>query len=157
VIGSGKRYLFSEPQGPERTEVLIKFNLDEYPILAALLSDSKDFGGNGSHRCHFLVWRSSKMHFHLILNAKIHRREKNHKYFSHFVTKVEHFCNASGRVRLRPNRNRRPTFDVRGFAHESRGTRFLLKIPGQPQSLLRRSFALPSNLLLRCLAGNCLS
>ena len=55
VIGSGKRYLFSEPQGPERTEVLIKFDLDEYPVLAALLSDSKDFGGNGSHRCHFLV------------------------------------------------------------------------------------------------------
>jgi hypothetical protein len=50
-----------------------------------------------------------------------------------------------GRVRLRPNRNRRTKFDVRDFAHEAGDTRFLLIIPGQPQSRLRRSFALPTN------------
>ena len=33
-------------------------------------------------------------------------------------------------MRLRPNWNRPPNFDVRGFSHETRGTRFLLKIPG---------------------------
>jgi hypothetical protein len=50
-----------------------------------------------------------------------------------------------GRVRLRPNRNRRANFDVRGFAHERSDTRLLLKISDQPRSRLRRSFALPTN------------
>jgi hypothetical protein len=34
---------------------LIEFDLNEYSVLAALFSDSKDFCRDGSHRCHFLA------------------------------------------------------------------------------------------------------
>jgi hypothetical protein len=63
------------------------------------------------------------------------------------------FCGRFGKgenwVRLRPNRGRRPKSDLAGAAspiNQPRGTRFLLKIQPQPRSLLRRSFALPTNL-----------
>jgi hypothetical protein len=46
---AGKRYLFSESQGVERTQIFLEFDLNEHSVLAALLIDSKNFCGNWSH------------------------------------------------------------------------------------------------------------
>jgi hypothetical protein len=53
VTGPGERDLFSESQAAEGTRVGLEFDLNEYAVLAALLSDRKDFSRDGSHRCHF--------------------------------------------------------------------------------------------------------
>jgi len=46
---AGKRYLFSESQGVERTQIFLEFDLNEHSVLAALLIDGKNFCGNWSH------------------------------------------------------------------------------------------------------------
>ena len=53
VTGPGERDLFSESQAAEGTWVGLGFDLNENAVLAALLSDRKDFSRDGSHRCHF--------------------------------------------------------------------------------------------------------
>jgi hypothetical protein len=44
-----KRYLFSESQGVERTQIFLEFDLNEHSVLAALLIDCKNSCGNWSH------------------------------------------------------------------------------------------------------------
>jgi hypothetical protein len=45
----------------ERTQIFLEFDLNEYSELATLLSDRKDFCGDGSHMCHFLRQTSPEM------------------------------------------------------------------------------------------------
>jgi hypothetical protein len=49
VTRPGERNPFSESQGVEGTGVGLEFDLNEYAVLAALLSDRNDFCGDGSH------------------------------------------------------------------------------------------------------------
>ena len=44
-----KRFLFSESQGVERTQIFLEFDLNEHSVLAALLIDCKNSCGNWSH------------------------------------------------------------------------------------------------------------
>jgi hypothetical protein len=53
VTGPGERDSFSESQGTEGTGVGLDFDLNKYAVLVALLSDRKDFCGDGSHKRHF--------------------------------------------------------------------------------------------------------
>jgi hypothetical protein len=55
VTGTGERFHFAELQGLKGTEVSIEFDLHKNSVLAALLIDSKDFRGDGSHGWHFYV------------------------------------------------------------------------------------------------------
>jgi hypothetical protein len=61
VAGTGERFALSEPQSVERTQIFIKFDLNEYSVLAALLVHGKDFCGNGGHLRHFLRLTSPEM------------------------------------------------------------------------------------------------
>jgi hypothetical protein len=56
-----KRFLFSESQGVERTQIFFEFDLNEHSVLAALLIDCKNFCGNWSHSRHFLRLTSPEM------------------------------------------------------------------------------------------------
>ena len=47
------------------TQIFLEFDLNEYSELPTLLSDDKDFCGDGSHMCHFLRQTSPKMDFAL--------------------------------------------------------------------------------------------
>jgi len=49
VTSTRKRFLFSESQGVERTEIFLEFDLNEHSVLAALLIDCKNSCGNWSH------------------------------------------------------------------------------------------------------------
>jgi len=53
VTGPGERDPFSESQGAEGTGISLEFDLNEYAVLAALLSDRKDFCRDASHKRHF--------------------------------------------------------------------------------------------------------
>ena len=53
VTRPGERNPFSESQGMEGTGVGLEFDLNEYAVLAALLSDRKDFCRDASHKRHF--------------------------------------------------------------------------------------------------------
>ena len=49
VAGARERFIFSESQRVEGAKVLSDFGLNEDSVLAALLIDSKNFCGDGSH------------------------------------------------------------------------------------------------------------
>jgi hypothetical protein len=53
------------------------------------------------------------------------------------IIRLSMVASSDGRVGPRPNGNRRPNFDVRGFSHQPRGTKYFLKIQPQPRSRLR--------------------
>ena len=55
VTGTGERFHFSELHGLKGTEVSIEFDLNKNSVLAALLIDSENFRGDGSHGWHFYV------------------------------------------------------------------------------------------------------
>ena len=93
VTRPGERNPFSESQGVEGTGVGLEFDLNEYAVLAALLSDRKDFCRDGSHSCHFpdLTSPETLSAFKSSRSEEVSEAEREPVKVAHFIVKVELF------------------------------------------------------------------
>jgi hypothetical protein len=96
VTRPGERNPFSESQGAEGTGVGLEFDLNEYAVLAALLSDRKDFCRDRSHSCHFpgLTSPETLSAFNLQGAKRNPKRSENSPNWRISPSKSSSFCNA---------------------------------------------------------------